>query len=106
MPARLQTVTVTLVSVSGDTVKTTVGSTTHKGLSAGETFATNFQVYAIFNESCAGFLYGDTSFALCEGKTATLDNLDAGARGRVVPSGAARPRRGRIRRHAALADRR
>ena len=70
-----ETVTVTLVAVGGDLVKATVGSTTYKGLSAGETFATHFQVYAIFNDSCAGFLYGDTSFALCEGKSATLDKL-------------------------------
>lgn len=70
-----ETVTVTLVAVGGDVVKTTVDGTTYKGLSAGETFATNFQVYAIFNDSCAGFLYGDTSFALCEGKSTTLAKL-------------------------------
>ena len=74
-PVAAETVTVTLVAVGTDTVKTTVGTKTYKGLAAGDTFATNFQVYAIFNDSCAGFLYGDTSFALCEGKSATLDKL-------------------------------
>ncbi len=67
-----QTVTVKLVSVKGDLVATKVGTVNYTGLAPGDTFGTNFQVYAIFNNSCAGFLYGDESFALCEGKSVTL----------------------------------
>ncbi len=69
------TVTVTLVSVKNDLVATKVGSTNYTGLAPGDTFGANFQVYAIFNASCAGLLYGDQSFALCEGKSTTLTKL-------------------------------
>ncbi len=67
------TVTVKLVSIKGDTAATKVGNVNYTGLNPGDTFGTNFQLYAIFNPQCAGFLYGDDTFALCVGKSITLD---------------------------------
>ncbi len=33
----------------------------------GETFASSYRLYDIFNDSCAGFLYGDQNVVVCEG---------------------------------------
>ncbi len=68
----VETVTITVVSVKGDTVSAKVGAEKFTDLQVGDTFGTSFQVYAIFNESCAGFLYGDDSFALCENSSVSL----------------------------------
>jgi cytoskeletal protein RodZ len=68
-------VTVGLTAVNKSSVNATVDGKAYKGVGEGETFATNFQVYAIFNDSCAGFLYGDESFVLCEGKSVSLTSL-------------------------------
>lgn len=53
-------------------VNVTVDGVAVNGLTVGKSFASSFKVYAIFNATCAGFLYGDESVALCEGDTATL----------------------------------
>lgn len=69
------TISVSLVKVGAHSVTAKVDSKTYKNVGEGDTFATNFQVYAIFNDTCAGFLYGDDSFALCEGRSVTLTKL-------------------------------
>ncbi len=38
----------------------------------GEAFAKNYRLYDIFNDNCAGFLYGDQNAVVCEGDSVTL----------------------------------
>lgn len=38
----------------------------------GETFAKVYRLYDIFNDSCAGFLYGDQNSVVCEGDTVQM----------------------------------
>lgn len=38
----------------------------------GETFATSYRLYDIFNAECAGFLYGDQNAVVCEGDSTVI----------------------------------
>jgi hypothetical protein len=38
----------------------------------GETFATSYRLYDIFNQDCAGFLYGDRNAVVCKGDSVTI----------------------------------
>lgn len=38
----------------------------------GESFAKSYRLYDIFNDNCAGFLYGDQNVVVCEGDTVTV----------------------------------
>lgn len=38
----------------------------------GEAFAKSYRLYDIFNDSCAGFLYGDRNAVVCEGDSVTI----------------------------------
>ena len=56
---------VTLISISGDTVQVEVDGQTFS-VSEGERFNDNFRLVSI-DGSCARFTHGDESFTLCEG---------------------------------------
>jgi type II secretory pathway pseudopilin PulG len=38
----------------------------------GEAFAKSYRLYDIFNDNCAGFLYGDQNVVVCEGDSVTV----------------------------------
>jgi hypothetical protein len=38
----------------------------------GESFAKSYRLYDIFNENCAGFLYGDQNAVVCEGDSVAI----------------------------------
>ena len=38
----------------------------------GETFASSYRLYDIFNANCAGFLYGDQNAVVCEGDSVQI----------------------------------
>lgn len=63
-------VSVADVTATGATV--TVDGTSYKAVVGGETFANAFRVYATFDDTCAGLLFGDESLVMCEGDTRSL----------------------------------
>jgi hypothetical protein len=66
-PVRVQMVDVT---AAGATV--TVDGASYDAVVGGDTFATVFRLYGVFDETCAGILFGDESVVMCEGDNRTL----------------------------------
>ena len=66
------------VTISALKVSTNGASVTLKldgekySVDEGEAFAKNYRLYDIFNDNCAGFLYGDQNAVVCEGDSVTL----------------------------------
>ncbi len=72
-PAPTAGATLSALSVSpeGDSVQLKLNGKRYT-VDEGETFAKSYRLYDIFNDSCAGFLYGDQNVVVCEGDSVTL----------------------------------
>lgn len=65
------TVSALSISAGGDSVKLKIDGKKYS-VDEGETFATSYRLYDIFNDTCAGFLYGDQNLVVCEGDSVTV----------------------------------
>lgn len=65
-------VTVKMLDVTKDGASLTVDGTKFDAKVNGETFATSFRLYSVFDEQCAGLLFGDESVVMCKGDVRTL----------------------------------
>jgi pyruvate/2-oxoglutarate dehydrogenase complex dihydrolipoamide acyltransferase (E2) component len=65
-------VTVKLLAVTTNGASLTVDGTKYNATVNGETFATSFRLYSVFDEQCAGLLFGDESVVMCKGDVRTL----------------------------------
>lgn len=65
-------VTVKMIDVTADGANVTVDGAKYSAKVDGKTFATSFRLYGVFDERCAGLLFGDESVVMCEGDVRTL----------------------------------
>jgi len=65
------TISALTVSAEGDSVKLKLDGKKYD-VDEGETFAKSYRLYDIFNDNCAGFLYGDQNAVVCEGDSVTI----------------------------------
>jgi hypothetical protein len=65
-------VSVKLLAVTDTGASVTVDGTKYDATVNGETFATSFRLYSVFDQQCAGLLFGDESLVLCKGDVRTL----------------------------------
>jgi hypothetical protein len=60
-----------LISKKGDSVTLKLDGKTYS-VDGSEAFAKSYRLYDIFNDSWAGFLYGDQNVVVCEGDSVTV----------------------------------
>lgn len=65
------TVSALSISSGGDSVKLKIDGKRYS-VDEGETFASSYRLYDIFNDTCAGLLYGDQNVVVCEGDSITV----------------------------------
>lgn len=65
-------VTVKMIDVAADGANVSVDGTKYSASVDGNTFATSFRLYGVFDQRCAGLLFGDESIVMCEGDVRTL----------------------------------
>ena len=65
------TISALTISAEGDSVKLKLDGKKYD-VDEGESFAKSYRLYDIFNDNCAGFLYGDQNAVVCEGDSVTI----------------------------------
>ena len=65
------TISALVISPAGDSVKLKLDGKKYN-VDEGESFAKSYRLYDIFNDNCAGFLYGDQNAVVCEGDSVTI----------------------------------
>jgi hypothetical protein len=70
-PANGGTISALSISPLGDSVTLKLDGKEYE-VAEGEQFATSYRLYNIFNEDCAGFLYGDQNAVVCEGDSVAI----------------------------------
>lgn len=70
-PATGGTISALKVSPLGDSVSLKLDGKKYT-VEEGETFAKSYRLYDIFNNDCAGFLYGDRNAVVCTGDSVTV----------------------------------
>ncbi len=65
------TISAVVISPKGDSAKLKLDGKRYN-VDEGEAFAKVYRLYDIFNDDCAGFLYGDQNAVVCEGDTVTM----------------------------------
>jgi hypothetical protein len=65
------TISALTISAKGDSVKLKLDGKKYD-VDEGESFAKSYRLYDIFNDNCAGFLYGDLNAVVCEGDSVTI----------------------------------
>jgi hypothetical protein len=70
-PATGGTISALKVSPLGDSVTLKLDGKKYT-VEEGETFAKSYRLYDIFNNDCAGFLYGDRNAVVCTGDSVTV----------------------------------
>jgi hypothetical protein len=70
-PAKGGTISALKVAPLGDSVTLKLDGKKYT-VDEGETFAKSYRLYDIFNDDCAGFLYGDRNAIVCSGDSVTV----------------------------------
>jgi hypothetical protein len=65
------TISALSISGGGNSVKLKLDGEPYT-VDVGETFAKTFRLYSIFDDNCAGFLYGDQNAVVCEGGSVSV----------------------------------
>ncbi len=65
------TVSALSIAANGSSVTVKIDGTKYN-VDEGETFAKSYRLYDIFNDTCAGFLYGDQNVVVCEGDAVSV----------------------------------